>query len=71
MLSNHLIHCRPLDCFVSACGDGCIIEYEEEEQNIEDIPAEELVIEVKTSVWGCEGALNITLCSFLELCIDN
>ena len=35
------------------------------------VKAEELVIEVKTSVWGYEGALNITLCSFLELCIDN
>lgn len=56
---------------MSACGDGCITEYEEEEQNTEDVPAEELVTEVKISVWRYEGALNITLCSFLELCVHN
>lgn len=39
-----------VDWFVSACGDGWAMQFEEEWQKIEEVPTEGLVTEVRISV---------------------
>ena len=39
-----------VDWFVSACGDGWVMQFEEESWKIEGVPTEGLVTEVRTSV---------------------